>query len=250
MKRFNRFELKYAVTATQAEAVRCDLAHHMVVDDNSTDDGCYDIASLYYDTPDLAFMRAKREGIKFRRKVRIRRYGKADALADDNQPVYVEIKQRINRTTQKRRLTLPLAAAYALCAGHLEGAIEDATDSEAADEVLFLVRSLDLQPTCLVGYRREAFVGSRYEPGLRVTFDNSLWAAQADGGLAQSNARHAIVPPQTYLMEVKANNAVPVWLASMLARHRCTLTRYSKYCAAVACLDKLDLLVLAPVASQ
>ncbi len=249
MKRFNRFELKYSITAAQCEAVKRDLADHMLPDGNSADDGFYDIASLYYDTPDLAFMRSKREGIKFRRKLRIRHYGTAEGAADDNQPVYVEIKQRINRTTQKRRLTLPLHAAYVLCDGHLEETIDDATDSQAADEVLFLARSLDLQPTCLVGYRREAFVGSRYEPGLRVTFDNSLWAAQPEGGLSLPATRHAMTPPQAFLMEVKANNAVPVWLASMLARHQCTLVRYSKYCAAVARLDELDLLALPAAAS-
>ena len=141
---------------------------------------------------------------------------------------------------------MPIDAAYALCAGHLDKAIDDPADSQAADEVLFLARSLDLQPVCQVGYRREAFVGSRYEPGLRVTFDYSLWAATAAAGLDLTTMRHAITPAQSCLMEVKANNAVPVWLASMLARHGCTMTRYSKYCAAVARLDELNLLSLAP----
>ena len=97
MKRFNRFELKYSVTAAQRDAVKLDLENHMLPDSNSADDGFYDIASLYYDTPDLAFMRAKREGIKFRRKVRIRQYGEAEGLAGSDRRVYVEIKQRINR---------------------------------------------------------------------------------------------------------------------------------------------------------
>ena len=239
MKRFNRFELKYTVAAAQRDAVRHDLANHMGLDDNGAGSGTYDVASLYYDTPDLAFMRAKREGIKFRRKLRIRCYG-----IDTNRSVFVEIKQRINRTTQKRRLSLPLSAAYELCAGRLEPSLDDPADKAAADEVLFLARSLDLRPTCLVGYQRLAFVGSLYEPGLRVTFDHSLWAAQADGGLSDAMPRHTVAAPSVCIMEVKANNAVPLWLANMLARHGCTLARYSKYCAGVALLDQLDLLAM------
>ena len=158
--------------------------------------------------------------------------------------MFVEIKQRINRTTQKRRLSLPLSAAYELCAGRLGHCLDDAADKTAADEVLFLARSLDLRSTCLVGYQRLAFVGSRYEPGLRVTFDHSLWTAQADDGLSDSMPRHAVVPPHVCVMEVKANNAVPLWLANTLARHGCTLTRYSKYSAGVAMLDQLDLLAV------
>ena len=43
-------------------------------------------------------------------------------------------------------------------------------------------------------------------------------------------------------MEVKANNAVPLWLANLLARHNCSLRRYSKYCAATQRLIDLQLL--------
>ena len=237
MKRFNRFELKYVVDAAQANAIKDDLVAHMEPDRHGSPDGFYSITSIYYDTADLAFMRAKVEGIKFRRKLRIRRYGD-----DGDSPVFVEIKQRINRTTQKRRLTIPLAAAYELCAGELDREVGDAQDAAVAQEVLFLVRGLALQPTSTVGYRRQAFVGSSYEPGLRVTFDYGIWGAVASHGLVQGVPRHALVTQSTVIMEVKANNAVPLWLANMLARHHCTLRRYSKYCASAQRLLDLELL--------
>ena len=100
---------------------------------------------------------------------------------------------------------------------------EDEADAAVADEVTFLARALALQPTCQVGYRRNAFVGGRYEPGLRVTFDHSLWTATTDAGLSSTVQRHTIAAPSMMIMEVKANDAVPLWLANMLARHRCEL---------------------------
>lgn len=153
----------------------------MLPDGNSADDGFYDIASLYYDTPDLAFMRSKREGIKFRRKLRIRHYTTAEEAADDNQPVFVEIKQRINRTTQKRRLTLPLHAAYALCDGHLEETIDDATDSLVADEVLFLARSLDLQPTLSGGLSARGLRGFALRAGASCHLRQRLLGSSTRG---------------------------------------------------------------------
>lgn len=54
------------------------------------------------------------DGLKFRRKLRIRRYELGDALTDET-PVFVEIKQRIDRVTQKRRVSLPYAEALRLC---------------------------------------------------------------------------------------------------------------------------------------
>jgi SPX domain protein involved in polyphosphate accumulation len=242
VKRFNRFELKYVVTAVQAEAMKEDLVAQMGRDSHESLDGAYSVTSLYYDTADLAFMRAKIEGIKFRRKLRIRRYGDEE----DGGSVFVEIKQRINRTTQKRRMTLPLEQAYLLCAGQLEETPEDEADADVAAEVTFLARALALQPTCLVGYRRNAFVGGRYEPGLRVTFDNSLWTAVASEGLSSTMPRHAIASPSMTIMEVKANEAVPLWLANMLARHGCELRRFSKYCAGAELLRRMELLSLTP----
>ncbi len=242
MKRFNRFELKYIITAQQAEAVKEDLVAHMEPDQHGTVDGSYGICSVYYDTADLAFMRAKVEGIKFRRKLRIRNYGDTLAAADRQRPVFVEIKQRINRTTQKRRLILPLPDAYQLCAGEWERVLEDPQDNAAAQEVLFLARGLNLQPTSVVGYRRQAYVGGSYEPGLRVTFDREIWGADASQGLTTDISHHALLPQTTVIMEVKANNAVPLWLANMLARRHCALRRYSKYCAATQRLIDLELL--------
>ena len=242
MKRFNRFELKYVVTAQQADAVRADLVAHMDTDRHGSSEGSYGISSIYYDTADLAFMRAKQEGIKFRRKLRIRNYGTASDGPLGERPVFVEIKQRINRTTQKRRLILPLAEAYELCAGEWDRELADPDDNAAAQEVLFLASGLNLQPTSIVGYQRQAFVGGSYEPGLRVTFDRDIWAASASQGLLADLTQYRLVPETTFVMEVKANNAVPLWLANLLARHDCSLRRYSKYCAATQRLLELELL--------
>ena len=237
LKRFNRFELKYVVAAQRLPEIQEDLRRNMQTDAHGTAEGSYNISSLYYDTPDLAFMRSKREGIKFRRKLRIRRYGE-----DEGAPVFIEIKQRINRTTQKRRVAVPLKDAYALCSDRFTGSFSDDADRAAVEEILFLARTLDLQPTCVVGYQRTAFVGSRYEPGLRVTFDDSLWVASASSGLSTAMAQHRLVTAAMVIMEVKANNAVPIWLANLLARHECALRRYSKYCAGAERLLELDLL--------
>ena len=196
MKRFNRFELKYVVSAAQCEAIKRDILSHMQPDSNGSSEGSYAITSLYYDSEDLAFMRSKREGIKFRRKLRIRRYGD-----DAKTPVFVEIKQRINRTTQKRRLVLDLEDAYSMCAGRFDKTIVDQDDAAVADEVLFLVRAMALQPTCLIGYQRDAFVGGPYEPGLRVTFDHGLWTAVPSDGLSTSIPQHTLVPPTFMIME-------------------------------------------------
>jgi SPX domain protein involved in polyphosphate accumulation len=237
IKRFNRFELKYLITSAVRDALLPELTLQVVPDPEGGATGVYQVTSLYYDTDDLFFFRSKVDGNRFRRKVRIRQYGEFSASPEA--PCMLEIKQRIGRTTQKRRVALTLGRAEALCRGELDDVIwSDVRDSEVAGEVEFLVRNLRLRPTCLVSYLRQAFMGGRYEPGLRVTFDRALWASAGSEGFTPG-ARHHFVSPDAVVMEVKANDAVPQWMSRMLARHGCEITRFSKYVAGVAYMQAL-----------
>lgn len=141
---FNRFELKYLVPVDQAADIRDELAERMDTDPHSPVGG-YGVWSLYYDTPRLRFYWEKIEGLKFRRKLRIRHYGNLDGVTDES-PVCVEIKQRVNRVTQKRRITLPYGAARQLCDGR-EMVEHSAKESAFVQEVLELVVRLNLRPT-------------------------------------------------------------------------------------------------------
>ena len=67
-------------------------------------------------------------------------------------------------------------------------------DQPIASEIAFLSRSLQLVPTCIITYRRLAFVGSAYEPGLRITFDQMLHCRAPSLGLAAGTELHAFLP--------------------------------------------------------
>jgi SPX domain protein involved in polyphosphate accumulation len=236
IRRFNRFELKYLVTAPLRDALLPEIRERMTPDLEGSDRGVYRVTSLYFDTPDLAFFRAKREGIKFRRKLRIRIYG--NHVPGSDPQAMVEIKQRINRTVQKRRLALRCSQASALCGGDFHDPIADARDSEVAWEVEFLVRSLHLSPTCVITYVRHAFLGGAYEPGLRVTFDEGLRCSGPERGLEATELFH-FLPPDRLVLEAKVNEAIPLWFVRLLARHSIPLQRYSKYCEGLAHLRGL-----------
>src|SRR6185295_18065814 len=112
---FNRYEIKYLVPREVLDDLRDDLRRRLDIDGYSAGGG-YGVWSLYYDTPQLRFYWEKIEGLRFRRKLRLRHYGSPHTLTDDT-PVYVEIKQRVNRVTQKRRIALPYREAQRLCDG-------------------------------------------------------------------------------------------------------------------------------------
>ncbi|WP_151772655.1 polyphosphate polymerase domain-containing protein [Streptomyces abyssomicinicus] len=224
---FNRFELKYLVPVEEAAGIRDELAGRMDRDLHSPVGG-YGVWSLYYDTPDLRFYWEKIEGLKFRRKLRIRHYGDLDGVTDES-PVCVEIKQRVNRVTQKRRITLGYGAARQLCDGR-QLIEHSAKESAFVQEVLELVVRLNLRPTAITGYQREALVGRDADTGLRVTFDRRIRGRDRDFHFGTPRPENRFtVPPHLAVMEIKVNERTPHWITDLTARRNLNLVRVSKY---------------------
>lgn len=236
IRRFNRYELKYVLPWAKCEALIADLEPHIPVDQNGGRAG-YRVVSLYYDSPTYDFFWAKVEGIRYRRKLRLRAY--VDRNVDDISQCTVEIKQRINRTVQKRRLLLALPEAERLCAGADVPKGLHPLDQRVADEVSYLVHGKHLRPTAITAYHRRAFEGMHTNAGLRVTFDTNVRARVHALKLDESAGNQHIVPPGWAIMEVKANDGVPGWMIGLLGRHECQLRRVSKYCLALATLKPM-----------
>lgn len=227
---FNRYEIKYFVDEMKVPELRRELAARMDTDPHSPHGG-YPVTSLYYDTPDLRFYWEKIEGLKFRRKVRMRLYGDPAACTDDS-PVQVEIKQRVNRVTQKRRTALPYGVALRWLNGR--GDIEcDDSQRPFVDEVSALVGNLDLRPIVTTGYLREAFVGRDADLGLRVTIDHKVHGRDRDFHFASGAENRFIIPPKLAVVELKANERVPYWATDLTARLDMSVIRVSKYCQSV-----------------
>ncbi len=230
IRRFNRFELKYVADRRLVEAFRQELPGRLERDPYGVD-GFYPIWSTYYDSPDLRFYWEKIDGEKFRRKLRIRHYGMPDELTAET-PVFVEIKQRVNRVTQKRRVRLPYEDALRLCAGNAPETA-DPQDAAVIEEIEMLVRQNMLRPTTVVGYVREAFFGRDEDSGLRVTIDSRIRGRDRDLDLRWQGENRYIVPPHLSIVEMKVNERVPYWLTELIARHNISLIRVSKYCQSI-----------------
>jgi hypothetical protein len=228
---FNRFELKYVADLSQAAALRDELRLRLDVDTQGAPGGTYPLWSLYFDSPTLTAYWEKIDGHRFRRKVRIRHYGDPSTLRGDTS-VMVEIKQRVNRVTQKRRAPMSYDDALALCC---DGVVpeHEARDDQFISEVAGLVHRGHLRPTTVVGYHREALVGGELDDGLRVTFDRRLRGRARDLDLRIEGENRSLLPVRFVVIEVKIDERAPRWLTYTMARHGLRLVRVSKYCLSV-----------------
>ena len=239
IRAFNRFELKYILTLAQAEQFKSSLRAYVVPDEHGNVNGRYTVSSLYYDSPDLRCYHEKADGLKYRRKLRIRRYQTGDLLTEET-PVFVEIKQRVDRVTQKRRARLPYGDALRL-GNDRQLPDHDPEDKAFIEEVFVFLWQYNLQPMSIVHYDRQAFVGTRYDVGLRVTFDTSLAFQAHPLHLHEPASSLPMLSPERVVMEIKVNERIPCWLTEMIAAHNLQLIRVSKYCRSIEAAQDMPL---------
>ncbi|MFQ5690917.1 MAG: VTC domain-containing protein [Gemmatimonadota bacterium] len=222
---FNRFELKYLVRQRVIPEFLGELAGYLRPDPNATGPWGYPVFSAYWDSDAFALFWEKIEGLKYRRKLRFRRYG-------DEPFVFIEIKQRTDRTLQKRRARWPLTrtvAAFGPDSDH--GPIQP--DDPIVSEALVLKHRFRLRPRMAISYRRRAYFGV-YEPDLRVTFDHRVLYRATEVDIARPvRSGRDLIDPRLAIMEVKFDERVPTWLGKAVRRHGFQMVRLSKYCSAV-----------------
>ncbi len=248
IRKFNRFELKYILSLKQAWDFRTALQDYLVPDEHGGSSGRYPVASLYYDSPDLRCYREKENGIKYRRKLRIRYYPSEEEF-NDQTPVFLEIKQRVDRATQKRRIVMPYSAALRLCNDRRmpDHAPED---QAVVHEIYVFLWQYNLVPTTIVRYDRQALIGTQYDIGLRVTFDREVSCQAHPLHLHEERSSLPILRADQVVMEIKVNERIPTWLTELIAGHNLQLQRISKYCRSLEATWELGRGRCAPPAAE
>lgn len=228
---FNRFELKYVIPYTEALEFVEGLGELLIPDPHTGPEGVYRISSTYYDSDDWVCFWEKVDGLKVRRKLRVRRYEDVDDGHGQ-----IEIKQRIDKTVQKRRTRLPLETIFDVLPSPSANARNDPGDlaeDPVVAEALWLVAACDLRPKINIRYQRRAYQAV-HDPGLRITIDTRLTCRLHDLDWTGSpEGETFFLPADISVLEIKFNHSVPLWLTTWVAHFECELRRLSKYCAGI-----------------
>ena len=182
--------------------------------------GLTSIASLYYDTPDSRLIRASLDGPLFKEKIRLRSYG----MAAMDSPVYLELKRKAYGIVYKRRVktAIPSVAKFF----DKEGEI--ASGGQIMSEIRAFRDYYDtLVPACLIIYDRTAF----FEPGgdLRLTIDRNPRYRTEQLNLTTSMDGISLLPPGYTILEIKVQDAMPLWLTDVLSAGKIYKSTFSKY---------------------
>lgn len=214
---FKRYELKFMLDADQKQKILAAITPYMIPDKY----GRTTIRNIYYDTDSYILIRRSIEKPIYKEKLRVRSYGRAD----ENSPVFVELKKKYKKVVYKRRVSLTAKEA----AEWLSGKRECPKQSQISKEIdYFLDYYKGLRPTLFLSYEREAYYASDGSD-FRVTFDDNILCRQEDLTLNSSADGTEVLPKGKVLMEIKCSGGIPLWMTEILSSERIYKTSFSKY---------------------
>ncbi|OQX81830.1 MAG: hypothetical protein B6D61_00160 [Bacteroidetes bacterium 4484_249] len=227
-----RYEYKYIVHDSKINSLRQMILPFVNVDEfaEANNGNQYTVRSIYFDTPKFDFYFEKIDGIKNRKKVRLRGYDKEDI----NNTVFLEIKRKYDTPIIKYRAPVKFGDAIDIFEqsrinGHIILKDSFPKGYENSKRFFYQVYSKNLRPVVLVIYEREAYL-SKFDKTVRITFDKNLRSV-AYPSLPQlyseENAKLSL--SNHFILEVKFNSHFPGWLSPVISRLGLRKQSASKY---------------------
>ena len=221
---FNRHESKFLIDSKIYSEIENRLLQNMEMDEYNKEHEFYTISNLYFDTRKNNLIRNSLSKPDYKEKLRLRAYGVPKA----NEKVYLEIKKKVCGMVNKRRTKLKLTEAYDLVATGEKPNIKDYMNVQVLNEIEYMLKIYDLEPKLYLAYDRKAFF-SKIDCGLRITFDSDIRTRRYDLKLESGDHGQNLLDNDKWIMEVKAENNIPIWLTRLLSEYKIYKTRFSKY---------------------
>ena len=214
-----RHELKYFISESDICVLQQQLRPFMVTYPNQGEYG-YTISSVYFDTPYNRFLDENEAGISLRDKVRIRTYN------HDYSKVKLEIKSKNNALCIKKSCNLSPTDYQSLM--HYPYAMNlNNLDNEVLSKVALMNATCVLQPVVIVEYDRYALVHNC--GNVRITFDRNIRASRQVENFNQAPLCIPVLDQGQHILEVKYDDILPNYIASILDTMNLNQTAFSKY---------------------
>jgi len=214
---FERKEVKYILTKAQRDAM-LDAMKGLMQEDQY---GLTTICNIYFDTDNSRLVRESIEKPVYKEKLRMRTYG----VPTDGSLAFIELKKKFQGIVYKRRETLPYLEAYAFLT-------ERKRPSKWSQIMAELDYALDfyqgIAPAMALFYDRTAYLGCE-DPELRMTLDTNIRYRTHDFDLRSGAAGKVLMGPDSYILEIKILDAMPLWMSRILDKLKIYPTSYSKY---------------------
>lgn len=213
---FQRTEKKYLLTENKVDLLLNRISPYVMDSPYKTETLC----NVYYDTSNDLLIRRSIDKPMYKEKMRLRSYG----IPRNIDPVYLEIKKKLEGVVYKRRIALPLQEAVR----YLNYGIRPPYGSQILEEFDYFLSFYHPIPKLFLAYERTAYE-SKTQDGLRITIDRNIRSRRIQLRLDDTDQGKPLLQQEQCLMEIKAIQNLPLWLVHALSDLEVYPTSFSKY---------------------
>lgn len=215
-----RNEWKHEITLSDMITLRARL-RTVAQPESHSENGTYDIRSLYFDDQFDTALQEKINGVNMREKFRIRYY------ENDTSFIRLEKKSKINGLCNKQQVRLCTEEVERILSGDIEWMRTDA--HKLVNELYFKMKSKGLRPKTIVDYRREAFV---FPAGnVRVTLDYNIRTGMQSIDFLNPSSVTVPTIDNVIILEVKWDEYLPDIIRDAVNLEGRRSSAFSKYAA-------------------
>ncbi len=194
----------------------------LIPDEHNGNDG-YMVRSLYFDTLGDIDFHEKMDGVKNRKKIRLRVYDPHASVA------YLEIKQKDGQYQSKRSLEMKREDALELINKNYDVLLK--YDDDFARLCYSVMKSENYIPKTVVEYKRKAYIAK--ENNIRLTFDSDIVASEMNFNIFDDKLLlYPVFPKENVVFEVKYNGFLLSYIKDLINNINRSELSVSKYCLA------------------
>jgi hypothetical protein len=227
---FSRYEFKFLLDKKKTELIEKESSHFMKFDDNVNKklDNRYFVRSLYFDNINSSNFYEKVDGMKIRKKYRLRTYSKVN---NSSNLIFLEMKGRLNQRTYKNRTKINSNDLDIFFDKRKYPMLLDiyGRDNLVINNFLFDSFRKNIFPRVLIDYRRRPYINQN---GLnfRLTFDSEIMSTKTDKLFDKDNLLSWEECRAGYtVLEVKFERSITPWFHRIIQNFNLERLSISKF---------------------
>ena len=226
---FLRYEFKYFMSSKISDEIFNQSLNFMNIDNYAqfNKDNKYLVRSLYFDNDDYNNFFEKVDGIKIRKKFRLRSY---DKQLNSKIPIFLEMKGRVHDRIIKKRLLIDRNdLKYFEKLNNLEELYKKYNKNTLIKDFIYDVKK-KIKPKIIIDYNRRPLI-NKFGLYFRLTFDSDLITSKSNHLFYNKDKSNFALQykPGNSILEVKFERSIPAWFHRIIQSYNLNRRSISKF---------------------
>lgn len=224
-----RYEFKYILNKKISNQIEKEARNFMIYDGHVKKElnNKYFVRSLYFENNFASNFYEKVDGMKIRRKYRLRTYSN---FFDPKVPIFFEVKGRISERTYKKRINIKNKYLNLfLSQSQNFNLLNLYPNNEMIINFIFDSFRKNLKPLILVDYKRRPYI-NKFGLYFRLTFDTNLLSSKTNNLFSNDKYSSWLECKAGYtILEVKFDRSIPAWFHRIIQCYNLKRKSISKF---------------------